>query len=96
MKPPKPKDYPKLITVGKSIYHVVLMDKLKEGDLGGCDDGNKVILLSRAQNDSELFASFFHELLHAIEKEYRLPIGHARIRRMEYDLASILKLFLKN
>jgi hypothetical protein len=87
--------YPDKVRIGRATYCVHFMDSLTEGDLGGCDMTNKIILISKRQSKNDMLATFWHELLHAIEYEYRVKLGHPKIEKLEYDLAEVLLQFLK-
>jgi hypothetical protein len=94
MKSPKhPKDYPLLVPVKDTFYHVVFFKRLSNNDLGFCDYDGKIIGLSREQSGLEMYATFFHELFHAFSHEYKIPLGHPQINRMEWDMVAILHQF---
>lgn len=92
-----PADFPKLVTVGEEEYHVVFFTKLTNDDAGFCDFDGKIIGISRHQPEEDLLATFFHEFLHACEHELGCPIGHPKIRKLEFALArAAAELFLRN
>lgn len=91
MKPPRIQDYPKLVRVKEAEYHVVFMEKLKEGDLGACDDAAKLIVLSKDQDRREMFKTAWHEWLHGFEAEYRIKLGHRKIRALEEFIVDVLE-----
>jgi hypothetical protein len=80
---------PRQIQVKDAVYTVIFVHEIKGGDMGGCDGVNRLIFLSLDQTREEMLASFYHELLHAIEFEYRVKLGHPKIERLEWDLARI-------
>jgi len=88
----KPEHYPLLIPVGKKQWHVVFYDKLLGGDLGYCCQDSKVIGISRDQPPEEMMNTFIHEMLHAVEFEMGIVVGHPKIRKIEAVLGPI---FLK-
>jgi hypothetical protein len=93
MKYPKPNDYPKLVQVGTSTYHIVFMKKLSfvnAEDMGGFDPSSKLIMISLDQEPDEMFATYWHELLHAFEYETGLKLGHPRIKRLEWFIPQIM------
>lgn len=91
MKYRKPEEYPPLIPVGKATYHLIFVDRLAEDDLGVCDDKAKLIMISKRQTPEEMEATVYHELLHAIECEYRLKLGHPVIRKLEWAMAQVVR-----
>lgn len=91
--PAKPEDYPRLIRVKDAIYHVIFIDQLPENVLGMCDQGNKIIFILKGEDPHETHCTFWHEVLHAFEEEYKMPLGHPKIRRLEYMIAEILSQF---
>jgi hypothetical protein len=92
MKYPKPSQYPRLIQVGKATYHVCFYSKLLEDDMGYCDPDAKVLGISRRQSAKEMFATFLHEWSHAFEYEFKCPLGHPTIRKLEW---AMLELFFQ-
>lgn len=83
---PRPKDYPALTLIKDKIYHVIFAKKLKDkrGLLDGlCDLELKLIMISLDQTPRNMYSTYLHEKMHAIEHEYKLPLGHPRIERLE-------------
>lgn len=91
MKYPKPKDYPELVLVRETNYRVCWAPRLREGDMGACDDDMKLIVISKKQDAREMFKTFWHEVLHGFEREHRLKLGHPRIRALEELIVSVLE-----
>jgi hypothetical protein len=87
----KPEQYPKLVRIGDVDYRVCFAKKLKNGDLGYCDDDMKLIAISRDQEPEEMLATFIHETLHAFEFETGMELGHPRIRKLEWMIAHLFK-----
>lgn len=85
------KDLPKHLKIGKSVYCVVLSPDVDERYAGSCDQDRKVILLSSEDTREELMATFAHEILHALEVETKVKLGHKRINKMEYALAQVFE-----
>lgn len=85
----KPSDYPPLLRVGKEQYRVCFAKKLKNDDAGYCDGDMKLIVISRDQDESEMFATAIHEALHAFEFEYGINLGHPAIRKLEWFLSEL-------
>ena len=90
---PRQCDYPKLVPVKDAQYHVVFVRKLKCGSVGACDPESKLIFIVRGQSPAERYATFWHEVWHAFEEEYKIALGHKRITRMEWNMVDILGLF---
>jgi len=86
---PKPEDYPKLIQVKDAVYHIIFTDSMDKKVLGLCDDRMKLILISLNQPPSEMLATIWHELMHAVEKEFKVNLGHPRIRKLEWAIAQL-------
>ncbi len=89
-KMPNGKPYPKLVRVRETDYFVTFVKRLKESDMGVCDDTAKVIYLSLDQPADELYRTFHHEIAHAIECEYGIKLGHPTIRKLEVAYALIV------
>jgi hypothetical protein len=88
-KPLKPSDYPRLIRVRNTIYHVLFVKALPKNILGMCDQENKLIYISKEQDPHEMFCTYLHEVLHAFEAEFKCVLGHPKIRKLEYFVAGI-------
>lgn len=88
-----PDSYPRLVEIGKATYHVVFMDNLPKKILGMCDPRNKLILISSKQDAEEMHATYWHEVLHAIEIEFNCSLGHPRIRKLEWAIVQVLAQF---
>lgn len=80
---------PNKLMIGNSEYIIGVSDILNSSIAGGCHHEQKMILISSKQNQDEAIATLFHEILHAIEGECKLTLGHKRINRMEYALAQV-------
>lgn len=66
-----------------------MTDVLDDAFAGGCHFESKVLMISSRQSKSEALASLFHEILHAIEAEYKVKLGHGKINKLEYALAEV-------
>jgi len=86
--------YPSHVKVGKHRYRIDLVPFIEEiaGNItrGYCDHKAKVITLLTKQTDKELFSTFVHELLHAIEHEYKVRIPHKLVYAQEGPLSETL------
>jgi len=92
MKPPSYKAYPRHIVIYKNIWDVKFSRGLIDGcDLGQCDEALELLEISLKQkNRKELLKTFIHEVLHGIEKEYEIILGHDVINKLEDPLANLL------
>lgn len=80
---------PRRLKIGESDYAVCVIRELDESVSGLCEIDAKVIIIRPDQSASELHATFWHEVLHAIEKEYGMNLGHKKIGKLEYALAQV-------
>ena len=82
-------------------YHVVWVDKFDDpNQLGWCDDGlgtknkpsngPKLIYLKKGMGIKEAHSIFIHEVLHAIEYEYKIKIPHSVVYALQEPLAHVL------
>lgn len=77
--------------VGEEEYRILWCSDLREGIYGFCTIGEpRVIVLNSRQDKEELLPTIIHEILHAIEVEYRVKLGHGKIRKLEYALAQLV------
>lgn len=86
--------YPSKIKVGKSTYRVKLVPHIEEinGNVtrGYCESEEKLITLLSTQNEKDLFSTFIHELLHAIEAEHKVKLKHSLVYALETPVAEAL------
>lgn len=80
---------PSRLIIGKREYVVGVSDIIRDDVAGGCHQDQKMILISTDQNKDEAVATLFHEVLHAIEAECGIKLGHRKINKMEYALAQV-------
>lgn len=84
---PKKKNYPKKLFIGGDEYKVQFVKRFKESNtMGYTDAGLKVIRLSEKLTPEEMFKTFIHEVLHAIEFSHPVEIKHRTI----YELSDAL------
>lgn len=82
-------------------YYVVYVDKFDDPDqYGYCIDakpphepGARTIMILNSLSKKEKLETFCHELLHAIEFEFKIKIPHQLIYKLQMPLA---QLFLQN
>ena len=92
---PGMRDYPKFLKVRGEDWEIKFFksrvddwDKEKEKEeledtLGLCDATNKIIYIKMGQSREDIFKTFVHELLHAVEEEYCITIPHRIVYKME-------------
>lgn len=81
------------IKIGKHYWNIEHSDKHDDADhddLGMCIWDDKLIWISTRQSDSGRLATLVHEILHAMEYEWKLKIPHALIRLIEKPIARII------
>lgn len=87
--------YPKTIKIGKAVYKVKLVKHIHETkrriQKGECDPNTHTIRLLKSLDRVELFETFVHELLHAIEFEHKIKIKHKTVYELEKPLAALIK-----
>jgi hypothetical protein len=92
MQLPQVRKYPREIRIKDETYQVKFVRKIKgeRSTLGECDPSTHVIRIKLGQSLSETFATFIHEVLHAIEFEYEIKISHKAIYQFERGIADLL------
>ena len=92
---PTCRQYPKHIYVRGTQWDIKFCRKTPDtypGEgVGLCDPETKTIYIKYKQPPRETFLTFIHELLHAIEDEYEVEIGHPIIEPLEYAVANLLE-----
>ena len=77
----------------KVTYQVVWVDSFKDPkQRGECDDLAKQIAILKGMSERETLETFIHELLHAVELEYGIPIPHRLIYMLEMPFVKLAKL----
>lgn len=89
------KDYPKTIEIGDETYSVVFVERTEEDDYGMCDQTNKIIIISLNQDSDEMLKTFWHEVLHGFEEEFKVKLGHKVINKLEHVLAQVQAQFYR-
>lgn len=85
----------KIYLKSRVAYEVVYVDRFDDPTvLALCrkDGTSRQILLRKDLVGEELISALLHEILHAIEFEYRIPIPHKLIYRLEKAILKVLKL----
>ncbi len=88
--------YPHSVKVGKRRYKIKMVRDLSDGKgqrLRGYCDPNKphTLYLDKDQSQAELFSTFWHEVLHAIEVEHKIKLPHKLVYALEGPIAAVLK-----
>lgn len=89
----KMKDLPREVVVNGNFWRVRFVRRMPEGNenaIGLCVFDDKEILVMLCQSERERLATLIHELLHAIEHEYGVEIGHKLIGVIEYAVADMV------
>lgn len=92
MKLPKHDAYPKELHINEETYTVHVVTRIpdeKASTLGLCDSGTKRIYIKKASK-AQMFRTFVHESLHAIEFEYQLDIKHEMVYKLEKAISDLL------
>lgn len=77
MRFPGVKSYPKEIIIRKTPWQVKFVRRCPDPTAEGlCDPGEKIIYIKLKQKPIDIFKTFLHECLHAIEDEYCLTLPH--------------------
>lgn len=77
------------IQIKDAEYRVTTTALLKSEFAGECHQDTKVILISTEQTKRQAWVTFFHEWLHGVEEEYKIPLGEKKIEKLEYALAQL-------
>lgn len=80
----------------KVVYEVVWVqefpnDKEQMGETRR-DDNLKQIVISESQPKSEVFKTFLHEVLHAIDLEHKIELTEKQVIKLENGIFKVLKL----
>jgi len=105
MKMPKQRSYPKEIWIGGHPWQIKfkrVVDKDAKGKpldtVGLCDPSERIIYIQLGLSPTETLDVFIHEILHAIEDEYRIKLSAKNHRKGDrvYKLSEAIVDFLKN
>lgn len=87
---------PREILVGDSIWTVKTVRKVpttqgsKRENIGLCDPSTNEVLLKTGLDARERLETFLHEVLHCIEFEYEMELGHKIIYALQGPIAQFL------
>ena len=96
-----PRSYANCWDIGDQCYQLKFVQKLPDDDLGICDPSSNTCYIKLGQSKKEIFKTFVHEMLHAMEASYDFELPHDFIDALEesvsdfiidnrYELAEIL------
>lgn len=83
--------------VGDNLWDLKFVKTAGDSDSnrGLCDPSNRTVYVLRGMDRGEIFRTFLHEILHAIEFENEIDIKHEIIEKLEDGIADfILENFL--
>ena len=82
----------KVRLTGKVAYEVVWTDGLGKDTCGECRYDSKQIILKNGLSQRLTTQTFIHEVLHAVEFEYGIPIPHTIVTQLDEALERVLRL----
>lgn len=85
-----PTKYPKSFFIGESEYKLRWKRRLGARLLGLCDPSKEIIYIKKGMGKLTTFKVIVHELFHAFEFEYEIPIKHKAIRKLETAIADFI------
>lgn len=89
------KKLPSQIRIKRNVtYEIVWSDIIGENPetLAECRYESKQIVIKVGQSESQNWKCLIHELFHALEFEYRIPIPHKIIYLLEEAIFKLIKL----
>lgn len=93
----KKKHYPDKVKVRRKHYKLHLSPVIEDDKgqdmalYGYCVPEDRCIIINTSYNEAEMFKTFWHEVLHAIEAEYKLKMPHKLVYALEGALAKFIK-----
>ena len=89
------KKIPSSIKVKKGItYEVVWADLIEDNPetLAMCRKDSRQIVIKNGQTESASWEAFIHEYLHMLEFEFKIPIPHPLVYKLETAIFKTMKL----
>ena len=85
---------PKKVRITSKVsYEIVYIEEFEDKTtVGECRGEKNQIVLKIGQSKTDMFKTFLHEILHAIEYEYNVSLPHVAIYKMEDAIERILVL----
>jgi Zn-dependent peptidase ImmA (M78 family) len=95
MKLNRPEEYFTEIFVRGVLYKIEFVKKLivdRENILGFCEYGKdeKMISINSSQSLSEIRSTIVHEILHALDYEYKIGLKHEQVYALERAISDFL------
>lgn len=87
---PKPNKYPKTVRVASDEWKIRFVKRLPKNTKGECDPNSETIKIGLNQSDKEIFRTFIHECLHAMEYSYARHMKHRDIHWLEKTISDFL------
>ena len=85
---PSKDKYPKILFIRNEIYKILMNPKMK--DFGETNYEKKTITLKSAMSSRELFKTFIHEMLHALDEENGIGLTHKQVYKLETAIFELL------
>lgn len=82
--------YPKSLKIRNKIYSLEFTDSIAEAGIWTVGDGVSKIQVSVFQTEKEKLKTVIHEVLHAIDHEYKVKIPHGLIFSLEAPLTRFI------
>lgn len=96
MKLPGVKDYKTEIHINDETYTIKFVKRIpgeKKDVVGLCDDTKRIIHVRSGLTKSQMFRTYLHEVLHAMDAEWEIKLTHRQVYLLEKALGD---LFLSN
>jgi hypothetical protein len=90
--PKSEKAYPKQLQIRDNLYEIKFVDRIAKTRtvLGECDSGDHIIRICRKQTPDDMWLTFIHEVIHAIEAEWSVKISHKAVYSLEKGIGQFL------
>lgn len=75
--------YPRTLLIKNEVWEIKFVRKMENNMVGLCDPGDKIIYIKMGQSRCDLFKTFIHEWMHALEEEYCIEVPHKVIYSFE-------------
>jgi hypothetical protein len=93
MKYPKIRDYPSQIYVGRNTWNVRFVKSIPGGEsdwVGYCSESERTIYIVSGQGRAKTYMTWWHEIMHCFEYEYKISIPHKTIYELEAPIAHLI------
>lgn len=91
MKIPKPRQFPKELTINGITWKVIFVDQIAgKHCLGLCDSETKTIQIKRRLAPKLRLDTFIHECIHALEYSIGFDANHSHVDKIASGLADLL------